>query len=280
MSALQELWSELTQIFHFIHAWHIVGFFALLLLAPLGIATLMKFRKYPTIHQLDEDARMPRVSADYFQQVNEEIVPCGFESLGIYSSTDAVTNAFFICKLYVNRDERVLLLVSSVYGHAPEVDAEPLQAHYCEFLSSFNDDEITQVLTNNNIDPGSFAPAKDHRVVMLPQIDDAAELFDYHKRVIQSLRMTAEPNLPIQTGEELDVPTYMQSFLQETYDRQVANGLLKLVTTTPFEDSYYCPTFIGSYILTWKELWPMKPMRIAGVKRASQQHLSELESLA
>ena len=230
--------------------------------------------------KLDEDSRMPQVSADYFEQVDEEIVPCGFESLGIFTSSDAVTNAFFICKLYVNRDERVSLLVSSVYGHTPEFDAEPLQTHYCEFMSSFDDVEVAQALTNNNIDPGSFTPAKDHRVVMLPQIDDAAKLFDYHKRVIQSLRMTAEPYLPYPTGEALDVPSYIQSFLQETFDRQVAKGLLKLVTTTPAEDSYYCPTFIGSYILTWKELWPMKPMRIAAVKRASHKHLAELESLA
>ena len=51
MYGLQELWSEFLQLFHFIHTWHIVGFLTLLLLAPLGIATLMKFRKYPTIHE-------------------------------------------------------------------------------------------------------------------------------------------------------------------------------------------------------------------------------------
>lgn len=280
---MTDLWAEFLTLTHAIHAWHIVAFLAMLLLAPLAIARLMKFRKYPTIQLIDDEQTLPTVSEVYFAHVREDVEPYGFESLGVYCSTDAVTNAFFICEMHINRHENALLLVSSIYGSAPSLDAEPLQAHYCEYLTHFENTrnrEATKekVLTNNTVDPGSFTVPAEHHVVKLPQIDSAGQLFEYHQKIVKSLGLSerTSPKHPIH--DQHDVPTYLQSALQDSYDREVDNGILKLYQTEPSSESYYCPTLLGSYVLTWKELWPMKAFRLAKVRRTARRDFRALQA--
>ena len=241
-----------------------------LILPPFVAFAGLRLNRQPEVLQFELDSdEMPRSMLERAFDNSEQLKECGFESLGGIVLPDAVPTVRVIGEFFVNRREKVEANVLVFFGDGP---LWTINKRYVEFISGFDSSELRELCTIDMGEYGSFPDAPDTLHFRLPGVADVEELWNCHLKLVD--RHAGGLRRFLRVSEEFgdDPALRMAVSLPEDYERQVANGYLRLSGN----GEYYGPTFVGSYLIVWKELWPIKGIRNAMLRAKGRRLLNEL----
>ncbi len=206
----------------------------------------------------------------YFDESIEAMAEIGFECLGEYALPDLVPNAKAVAQIYRNVTTRETAMVNSIWGIANGSIVSRIQ--FVEFNCRFDHPEIHLIQTNNMTMPGAFPDDPHELNFRLPQMAQIEDLYTCHERLMERHAPHARRILRLDEEFQGDTQEFLrQAVLVECFDRQISTGYLQKTGLG------WRPTVYGALLMTWKELWPFKPLRVAALKRRGLKLEAELE---
>jgi hypothetical protein len=135
------------------------------------------------------------------------------------------------------------------------------------FHTRFTDD--TGIEIGNSPTAGVFVPNRAVDSLRWPAMKEPVFLYDLHRRRVERLRgerqlkppPPADPAASIQWLLDLHHRTVRRQFDHGYYWRDEAAGV-------------YCKTIKGTFLMTWKLLWPWKQLRLARHARKLRRELA------
>lgn len=206
----------------------------------------------------------------YFDESIEAMAEIGFECLGEYALPDLMPNAKAVAQIYRNVTTRETAMVNSIWGISDGSVVSRIQ--FAEFICRFDHPDIRLIQTNNTTMLGSFPDAPHELNFRLPQMTQIEDLYACHDRLMERHAPHARRVMSLDEEFHGDAQKFLrQVVLVECFDRQVPTGYLQ---KTEFG---WRPTLYGALLMTWKELWPFKPLRVAALKRRGLKLEADLE---
>jgi len=252
--------------------WLLVGVAGYFVLLPLPILFTQKMAASPQIVEYDAaTSTPPRAIADYFARCAAGLRACGFRRLSSVALPDPVPNVRAILELYVHEANRDTAMVTAVFGIVPGTPT--LQTRYVEFISDFPEHELRMIQTNNNLEVGAFPDMPDAPTFRFPHVVDVERLYRLHRELVDHHARTAAKSLPVLDRFHGDVTDYMRTkVIRESYERQVETGYLRYDR----DRDCFRPTVSGAYKMTWKLMWPAKPLIQHGYRKDGRRLEAEL----
>lgn len=214
----------------------------------------------------------PRELADLFDETDADLTELGFRCLAGVVMPDPLPNVKSIVQLFANESTRDAAMVAAIFAAVPG-QQQTLQTFYVEFLTRFDSGQVSLVQTNNSQELGSFPELPGEHTVKFPHIEDTARLYRLHQAAVQRFQPTGRRIVRVLDEFHGDVLAYLrEAVFRDEYEKAVGIGYLR------YDASGRCfrATIRGAYLMTWKELWPIKPIRRALVRRNARRLEAEL----
>lgn len=247
----------------------VVGFALFMyLIAPIIIRFKQKIAAQPRLEPMDLSKLTPE-AAQFLAQTEDALAREGFTMVGHFSMPGLTANVLPVLTLYMNRPAGDKAMATAIYSIGEA--GVKLSARYVEFSTRYADGRAVD--TNNNGTLGAFKPNPIMPTFRLPGVSDLHRLYAIHRQLLQraegpSSVMRPEKVIP-PPGEEV---AWLCQAMIDGYNKQVEFGWLFLDPAI----GAYRPTWAGAYLMTWSELWPIKPLRKAKVRQQEQALLQSL----
>ena len=239
---------------------------------PLLILVNQRMAANPEIVEFDESATLPEVVSDYFYACEQELTEAGFERAASIALPDPVPNVRAILQIYFHQPKSTACMVTAMFGLTE--GGPPLQTRYVEFVTRFRGGELEMVQTNNSTEVNAFAEVPESPTFRLPHVTDVARLANYHEQLVDRTAPGTPRSLAMLDEFGGDVVEYLRvKAFKEAYERQVETGYLRYDSG----QDCYRPTLGGAYKMTWKNLWPIKPLILARTRAAGKRLETELD---
>jgi len=237
-------------------------------LGPILIYFTLRFRMPPTVISVDPRAHpLPAEARSYFSKAYEDLTAEGFEFLETILLPDLMPNVQTLFAMYVNRANADMAMSAIIVAQSG-VDGE-LKTCYVEFVRRYDDGVVVQ--TNNSSELNAFKTMPDEFTTKFWEEQDIRRLYALHQRLADRFRQRGQPINRFDTEYRGDTARFVaHAVIEETFRDQIGTGYL---TETP---SGFRATPKGAWLMTWKELWPIKRIRRWREKRSAEHLLSEL----
>jgi hypothetical protein len=225
-----------------------------------------KFIPFPLDHP-----SLPAEVAKEFRTVIAQLRPAGFEPVTGLALPGQMSGVRSIVLLLANRPAQDVTMANVIYAGAAEA-ASLLRKSYVEFVSHFRD--AKRLNTNNSCDLDVFPPWPVRTALQFPEVTDAGRLYRLHQALIARCHLRSKV---FRLDEEFqgDAAAAVAAWGVEVLVGQaVGSGYLYL---SPSENVYR-PTWKGAFLMSWKQMWPMKAIRRAAADRKARRLLAELEA--
>ena len=233
------------------------------IIAPIIIHSTLKYKVHPTIEKcLFED--MAPDAGFYLDQIAQALRVCGFNLAESLSIIDHVPKMKYYQTLFINRATGHMALGTVIYRKKGESLVMILKC--LEFLTQFADGH--KVETTNVKMAAGFPPSTVRKVFRLPQLQDPYQLYEVH-RILVSRSDTGAGRFVPPVGSE---NVFLVGEINQEMERLVSVGWFC------HHEKYhsYRPTWKGSFLMTWKQLWPVKQIRLARIRKAAHNLLGTL----
>ncbi len=240
---------------------------AYFLLVPLLILANQRFRADVHIVPFDPaETPPPPALAEFFRETDFALVGLGFRCLGSFVLPDAMPNVQGVLQLYANDKTRDAALVTALYATVVNSRQPPMQLRYTEFVSRFTSADLRIIHTNNTDNPGSLPPLATDLTFRFPHIEYLVTLYRLHEALVQRHAGARQKTLRVMDEYRGDAVAYLRDVaFREAYQDQVPTGYLRRSAGESWR-----PTIKGAYLMTWKELWPIKQIIRAEVRRKAK----------
>ncbi len=195
---------------------------------------------------------------DAFRQTTRLLVDLGFRLRGHFRRLDSMPGANLFVTLWTHPKNNDIAQWSAFF-------TKRQKDQFLMFLSTMSDG--TEIVTTNRTSASVLPMAKKRVRLYLPNIHDLGQLYEIHGRVLELMG--------IRTNETLgdDPAVFLNSFALKDLKLCLERGYYYLDPAT----EVYRPTWKGSIMMTWKELWPAKPLRQAWRRYQTNKLLRKLE---
>ncbi|GAA5505145.1 hypothetical protein Rcae01_00586 [Novipirellula caenicola] len=243
-----------------------------LLGTPLLILATFRTEAFPTIEPVPADDPLPEVVRQHFFEVHESMTRLGFSNEGTFFLPQAVTNVKSLIVVFLNRAESTGAVSAVVYSDQNGI--WNLQERFTEFCTRFDDD--SEINTGNQKTLGAFPIPPSYLSTQHPRIQSVEDLFAAHQALKRHYALRRRPVNRLDTLFDGDVAAFISAGMTAEFEHAKACGYLRYIGgahdgfTAAMQDSPYRPpaslnrpqygaTFVGAYLMAWKQLWPMKP---------------------
>lgn len=269
----------------------VCGSLALLYVFGPPLLILLTFRQQalPNIVQLPPDTPFPEEVREYLFDCHEELESLGFSNVGTFSLPDQTPNVKSVLALFVNRERKTSAMAALMYL---KVLADwKLSTKYVEFSTRFTSGGLLD--TMNSAQVGAFPEPPDCIKTQHPEITDIRMLHAAHQLLGDTHFSGCERILNLYDKFHGDAQALIAVGLTEEFEAARAAGYLSLVggdqtefgvamaddnpyrVGIVFTPPCYRATIKGAYLMTWKELWPFKPIVYRLKYRRDRQRLRE-----
>ncbi|WP_372722440.1 hypothetical protein [Novipirellula sp.] len=243
-----------------------------LLGTPLLILATFRTEAFPTIEPVPAEDPLPEVVRQHFFEVHESMTRLGFSNEGTFFLPQAVTNVKSLIVVFLNQAESTGAVSAVVY--ADHSGTWSLQESFTEFCTRFDDD--SEINTGNQKTLGAFPIPPSYLSTQHPRIQNVEDLFAAHQALRRQYALRRRPVNRLDTLFKGDVAAFISAGMTAEFEHAKACGYLRYIGgahdgfTAAMQDSPYRPpaqlnrpqygaTFVGAYLMAWKQLWPMKP---------------------
>lgn len=216
-----------------------------------------------------DDLELPDEVERIVSQQTPVLNRLGFRTVATFALPKLVNNAASISMMMVNERAGDSMMISVVWSQSTDV---VIKVKYTEFVRRFANGGCLQ--TSNAPRIGSFrAPPNDH-TLHLWHIQNVAELYRVHVMAAKSLAY-GRAHLSVIEDFQGDVEAFVQrKVVAEPAEYQETIGIFRKT------QGGYGLTWVGAYLLCWKELFPVKQCIRWQCRRKSLQWLSRIERTA
>ncbi|QDU63779.1 hypothetical protein Pan216_46600 [Planctomycetes bacterium Pan216] len=218
---------------------------------PLLVLAFHRIEANPEIEIVDpEDNTLPRQVNDHLEQVEEELHQLDFEAVETLCLPKQATGTATILRVYINQREACAAMAVTIYGKAAEHWS--LVTQYVEFMTQLQSGEV--FLTGNPNAVSAFRTPPNTFALHVPWIKSIATLYRVHDAVLMAKASSSRRILTLETRDHGDVVRWLATELAVEYDSALDDGYLRLTN----DGTSYVPTFVGTYFMTWSQLFPFK----------------------
>lgn len=217
-----------------------------------------------------ENKRPPKRAAKFMAEVSESLKDMGFDEHPIIALPSPMPNVMAVCQLWINPRTRDAALVSAIFGDADQGDANS-STLYVEYLSRFQNEEISLIQTNNTQQVSAFAPIPEELTFRFPQVQDPEELYQLHCKLLERHAPNSRKLLSLEDQFAGDLEAYVRWAITDSFRKQEGTGYL-----VQKEADLWMPTVKGAYMMTWSQLWPMNAYIKQSIRRKADRLLAEL----
>ncbi|MEL7497360.1 MAG: hypothetical protein AAFN77_07090 [Planctomycetota bacterium] len=248
---------------------------AYFLATPLLIFTTFWHEAQPTLVPVPDVNDLPEPVLEYFSLGHSVLTPLGFKNVGTLSLPKATANVKATLALFQNQRDETGCLLQVFYVNVNGV--WKMYSKYAEFCTSFEDD--SEINTANNEDVGSFPRNPNDISTQHPAINDLKTLYEAHMAKVRHYGLRKRPRLVLNTRFNGNVKAYLSWAMNRELRQGVDAGYIKLsvgqsgkdadpttASPNPYQSnsaadvSVFRATLWGAYLMSWKELWPIKPL--------------------
>jgi hypothetical protein len=228
---------------------------------PIFVKGTHRHSNDPRFEPIDPDCeQVPLRVAESIAETVPKLEALGFRSLGHFRNERSVPNVGAYVSLFENPGARRTAHPFTVFGvrHVSTV---------LSFKTEFTDG--TTLITANSRMPKVF-PSGLYREgsMSFPWITDPGQLYQVHEA---SVVHYASDGIPI-TADILDPVEYLRASSRRELARFAGAGYYRLDEAS----QVYRLTWMGAYLMSWKLLWPIKPIRQMLRRRKAASMLREL----
>lgn len=242
--------------------------------SPLLMLLTFRYQALPNIVQLPANTSFPEEVREYLFECHEELISLGFSNVGSFSLPDQMSNVKVVFALFVNRVRKTSAMAALVYVKI--AGKWKLGTNYLEFSTRFTDGGLVD--TMNSAQVGAFPERPNSIKTQHPEITDIGVLHSAHQLLGDTHFSGRERTLRLDDQFHGDAPALIAVGLTEELEAARAAGYLRLVggDQAEFGDAMaddnpyrvgivftppsYRATIYGAYLMTWKQLWPFKPI--------------------
>jgi hypothetical protein len=183
------------------------------------------------------------------------LVALGFEDRGVWrhAGGPVATGRVALLEHPRTRDAAKVLVVT----------AESRVAVILAFQTSFADG--SEVVTANNRVLSGFSRLPDVTAAWLPDVTDPAALFRVHEQLRDALGH-GQTRLPVGP----DPAAFLRAGVERTHAKWLTTGYYELDEAR----RVLRPTWKGAVLVTWRLIWPVKPLFRARKRRATRELLA------
>lgn len=231
---------------------------------PILIKSSLTMASAPTFEEVDTDS-LPHETRNFIQDQMRALEKLGFTCRAILSCPRATSHVSNYLAILVMPAENILALGTVII--ASENGKETASTYYLELISAFLDE--TSISSMNSSQLNAFPVLPGNMVIQVPTVKDPGTLLRLHRAALHKYRCDRiDQPLP-----NSDWGTFLQTQLSNQLARTARNsGLVELDQPS----SNYKPTWQGAYLMTWGELWPVKPLRLMLMQSKAKRLQSEL----
>jgi hypothetical protein len=247
----------------------------LLLAAAVGFPWILSPIKMKQIHWTTADPhyepldvpseQIPQPVKESIGAISPQLESLGFTNRGHFRISGSVPNGGAHVTLFENRQSRQYAKLFSTLitaGGVPTVKTTALA-----FFTDF-DDGLTLVTANNRTRPLTPRIRAHDGSLAVPWISDPRKLNEIHNACISHFGNDAS---------RVDVPIKDPTdFLRKSHLKETAKFAESGYYQLDEDARVYRLTWRGAILMTWKLLWPIKPIRAALSSRRSARVLHEL----
>jgi hypothetical protein len=229
-------------------------------LSPVAVRLTFDFAAHcnPTQISLDE---LPEEVAVLFQSRILQIQALGFDLIGCFDCGRLASETHSYTAYFCNRRTNDFANVSALVW--PKKTAS-----YIEFSTRFTNGNALETNTNGVLPLTPSNPST--RVFRFPDIEDARQLFETHRRLVEKyagdLWVQAEPR-----GQEIQ---RLVRVVENYGLRHTAIGYMARSS----DGASYKLTWRGAFLITWRGLWPVCSLRKWIHRNAMQSELRSLQA--
>lgn len=210
--------------------------------------------------------QLPATVDQFFSDACWALDAEGFQIVTGMFLPNQTQHVFAALVFVVNRQERVAAILVAIHAHAP--GSTPVTQLYVEFNTRFRDGRVVQ--TNNSPVLGAFPTPEHITNSLLPSVKNPRVLYRIHGA--QARLHGGESVLRLDEDFAGDAVAYLQFAMMEELERACSAGYMRLDASA----GVYRPTLKGAFLMTWREMWPIKAIRLAMRARREKQLLAEL----
>ncbi|MCA9135441.1 MAG: hypothetical protein KDB00_01745 [Planctomycetales bacterium] len=270
--------------------WIVAGGLGFYFLAvPLLIYATFASSAIPVVQSIENDMPLPDEVRSFFARCFDEFTAIGFQHAGTFLLPNHIENVRSILVLFVEPQTKTLAMSPLMYGMIN--GRWNLQSRYTEFCTDFEDGFCIDTGNQNVV--GAFPSRPDKLVTIQPKIQDIARLFQAHLAVVKFRSSNRRAVLRLETDYQWDSENYLSQGITREMEAAKNDGYLKHEGGDRPEFSNaiaghgqfsierigapknYRTTFRGAYMMTWKQLWPIKQVVLFWTCRQGRQLLQD-----
>jgi len=145
-----------------------------------------------------------------------------------------------------------------------------LQSQYVELNKRYRSGR--EINTGNNPEISAFPTRPNTLTTHISRITDPLELYRVHRAITSAAGEGSERELRLDAKYQGDAATYLADGIREELEAAREDGYIRLASDG---DSYHS-TFVGAYLMTWKQLPPFKWFAAARHRARVRRFLAEL----
>jgi hypothetical protein len=235
---------------------------------PLLIWKTMRLEATPTIQRIDPaELPLPETARQHLDTVDAELRGLGFESRATLLLPSATPNVISLLRVFVNPTQKCSAMANSMISRVKTESGEQVRHHpYVEFTTRYQDGQVFN--TNNSAAGGSFPPAPQSQTTRVPWIQHVPTVHLIHDAITTAKNGAAQKVLRLDESFAGDEVAYLQACMKEEFENATKAGYLWLRR----DGTAYLATVRGAYLMTWKELPPIKQW-LAWRRRARAERL-------
>jgi hypothetical protein len=196
---------------------------------------------------------------DTFRHTTRLLVGTGFKPRGHFRRPGSMPGANLVVTVWTHQQNHDIAEWAAFF-------TKRQQDQFLLFISTMSDG--TEVVTTNRASTSVLPMPKKRLRLYLPDIHDSGELYEIHGKVVELLGTRSN-----ETSLNGDPAVFLNSFARKDLKLCLERGYYYLDPTI----EVYRPTWKGAIMMTWKDLWPGKPIRRAWRKHQTNRLLRKLE---
>jgi hypothetical protein len=244
--------------------WFSVVFGITYLISPVLMYFRLKMSADPALQPFDPlQTPDPKAVGAFFTASRANMEKLGFQFLGYFTPSNLTAKAQFYMAVYKNPQTLDHAMSNAIFIMVG--DEFQLKSTSVEFTSKFEND--FSIDTNNGPEPGIFGSMPSRKVEKLPGARNSQEIYGVHRHLVGLYPRLKRINSTL----DEDPAKYLKEMLIKGYSLQVPRGYLKL------DEAKHCfrPTVKGAFLMTWRLLWPVKPIRKWALRRRARHLVRE-----
>ena len=212
-----------------------------------------------------QSEQTPQPVTESVAAISPQLESLGFTNRGHFRISGSVPNGGTHVTLFENRQSRQYAKLFSTFTTAGEL--RTVRTTALAFFTDF-DDGLTLATANNKTRPLTPRIRAHPGSLAVPWIGDPRRLYEIHNACITHFGNGASRvNIPIK--DPID-------FLRKSHRKETAKFADCGYYHLDEDAQIYRLTWRGAILMTWKLLWPIKPIRAAFALRRSARMLHEL----